>query len=79
MLQKTSSTPKDSYQKLTFILRRRMIKLYMISLKHALQYAGAILEVTLNLKTPGDAEARNFWDDVQESLLSGILVSAGLV
>ena len=77
MLQKTSSTPRDSCQKLAFILRRRMIKLYRVALKHALQYAAAVLEITLDLKTPANAEAKTFWDDAQEALLSGILVSAG--
>ncbi|KAF8633721.1 hypothetical protein AX17_004379 [Amanita inopinata Kibby_2008] len=72
------SMSQGSFQKLSFILRSRMLHLYRTKLTPALQYAAAVLvtisEVKIRkLTKPSDAKVKTSWENVQESLLSGVL------
>ncbi|KAK2460554.1 hypothetical protein APHAL10511_007024 [Amanita phalloides] len=72
---KSSTTSEATFKKLSLILRSRMLPLYRIAFKFALQYASAVLAALLEIKDEilEDARLRSSWENVQESLLSGIL------
>lgn len=74
-----SPIPETTFTKLTLILRSRMLPLYRITLKSALRYAAEILAAIsdIKLQNPDDVKQREFCDNAQKSLLSGVLVRIG--
>ena len=58
-----------------------MLPLYRIALKSALRYAAEILAAIsdIKLQNPDDVKQREFCDNAQGSLLSGVLVGIDTV
>lgn len=74
-----SNTPPKSFQRLSHLLRNRLMALYLIQFALTLQFSTSILLVVRDVKIKaaeeaGDEKMKQSWELVLISLLSGILV-----